>query len=244
MSKYALVSGASRGIGKAIAIQLVKDFNYTILLNYNNNHTAAKEVKLEIEALGGKAVLMPFNVADGNAVKASLDQWKEQNPEAVIEVLVNNAGITKDNLMMWMEESEFDDVVQTSLKGFFHLSKYVLEEMIAQRYGRIINVASVSGLKGNTGQVNYSAAKGGLIAATKSLAQEVARRKVTVNAVAPGFIKSDMTAELDQKMMKKMIPMQRFGEAQEVADVVAFLASPKASYVTGEVININGGIYS
>ncbi|EGV42923.1 3-oxoacyl-ACP reductase FabG [Bizionia argentinensis JUB59] len=242
--KCALVTGGSRGIGKAICKQLAQDSDYHILINYNSNETAALETKKDIEALGNTAEIIQFNVANAEQVKTALNTWQEQNKEALIEVLVNNAGITKDGLFMWMPAEDWHDVVNTSLHGFYNVTNHLIQKMLRNRYGRIINVASVSGVKGTAGQTNYSAAKGALVAATKALAQEVAKRKITVNAVAPGFIKSDMTANLDEKELKSMIPVNRFGEPEEVAYAVSFLASKKASYITGEVLNINGGIYS
>ena len=244
MRKCALVTGASRGIGKAIAIQLSKDHSYHILINYSNNTDAAVSTKDEIIEAGGSAELIQFNVQEKENVSDCLREWKENNPDDRIEVLVNNAGVTKDNLLLWMQEDEWDDVVDVSLKGFYNVTNWVLQEMIKLRSGRIINITSISGLKGNSGQTNYSAAKGGLIAASKSLSQEVARRGITVNAVAPGFIHSDMTKHLPEKELKKFIPLRRFGSTEEVAHLVSFIASDKAAYITGEVININGGIYS
>jgi 3-oxoacyl-[acyl-carrier protein] reductase len=173
-----------------------------------------------------------------------LNEWQETNKNAIIEVIVNNAGITKDGLFMWMKPEDWSDVINTSLNGFYNVTNHLLQKLLVNRYGRIINMVSVSGLKGTAGQTNYSAAKGAVIGATKALAQEVAKRNITVNAVAPGFIRTDMTGELDEKELKKMIPANRFGEAEEVAHIVSFLASEKSSYITGEVININGGIYS
>lgn len=243
-NKYALVTGGSRGIGKEIGKKLAQDLGYHILINYTSNDEAARETQAEIEALGGKASLLKFNVTQSEDVKKSLDQWHADNPEGLIEVLVNNAGITKDGMFMWMEEEQWKNVLDVSLNGFYHLSKALIQKMLRNRYGRIVNLVSVSGQKGNPGQVNYSAAKAGVIGATKALAQEVAKRNVTVNAVAPGFIRTDMTKELPEDELKKMIPMNRFGEAEEVANLVSFLASKKASYITGEIININGGIYS
>lgn len=242
--KCALVTGGSRGIGKAICKQLAQDFDYHILINYNRNEAAALETKKEVEAFGKTAEIIQFDVADAHQVKSTLDAWQEQNKEALIEVIVNNAGITKDGLFMWMPAEDWQDVINTSLHGFYNVTNHLIQKMLRNRYGRIINVASVSGVKGTAGQTNYSAAKGALVAATKALAQEVAKRNITVNAVAPGFIKSDMTASLDEKELKNMIPVNRFGEPEEVAYAVSFLASKKASYITGEVININGGIYS
>ena len=194
--------------------------------------------------MGGTGQLLRFDVTDKEQTERVLSQWQEANKEAQVEVIVNNAGITRDGLFMWMPYEEWDKVLKTTLDGFYHVTHFFLQKMLRQRTGRIINVASVSGVKGTAGQVNYSAAKGALVAATKALAQEVAKRNITVNAVAPGFIQTDMTAELDEKELSKLIPMGRFGKVQEVAELVSFLASEKASYITGEVIHINGGIYS
>ncbi|WP_299887307.1 3-oxoacyl-ACP reductase FabG [uncultured Lacinutrix sp.] len=242
--KCVLVTGGSRGIGKAICSQLAKDSEYHILINYNSNEDEAKNTLKEVEAAGNTGEIMQFNVSDANDVKTKLDTWQEENKDAIIEVVVNNAGITKDGLFMWMPQEDWQSVINTSLNGFFNVTNHLIQKMLRNRYGRIISIASVSGVKGTPGQTNYSAAKGAIVAATKALSQEVAKRNITVNAVAPGFIKSDMTADLDEKELKKLVPANRFGEAQEVADLVSFLVSKKASYITGEVININGGIYS
>ena len=242
--KYALVTGGSRGIGKAIAIKLAADLGYHILLNYHSNIEAAEATAKIIQQSNFTCDLLKFDVADAEATKNSLENWQKSNPEAVVEVIVNNAGITKDGLFMWMGEEDWHSVINTSLNGFYNVTQQLVKSMLQKRYGRIINIVSLSGVKGNPGQVNYSAAKGAVISATKALAQEIGKRKVTVNAVAPGFITSDMTADFDEKELKKMIPLQRFGDAEEVADLVSFLASKKASYITGEVININGGLYS
>jgi 3-oxoacyl-[acyl-carrier protein] reductase len=242
--KCALITGGSRGIGKAICIQLAKDTDYHILINYNNNEEAAKDTLKEVEAAGNSGEIIAFNVSDSEQVKFKLDQWQENNPEAFIEVIINNAGITKDGLFMWMPKEDWQNVIDTSLNGFFNVTNHLIQKMLRNRFGRIVNIASVSGVKGTPGQTNYSAAKGAIVAATKALSQEVAKRNITVNAVAPGLIKSDMTADLDENELKKLVPANRFGEAQEVADLVSFLVSKKSSYITGEVININGGIYS
>jgi 3-oxoacyl-[acyl-carrier protein] reductase len=167
----------------------------------------------------------------------------ENNPNSNIEVLVNNAGITRDNLFPWVSEKDWDDVINTSVKGMYNCTQAVISKMLRNRSGRIINIASLSGLKGVPGQTNYSAAKGAMIAATKALSQEIAKRNITVNAIAPGFIISDMTSDLNEAELKKMVPANRFGKAEEVAYLASFLASEKAAYITGEVININGGIY-
>lgn len=241
--KYALVTGGSRGIGKAICLQLAQDSEYHILINYNTNKEAALETLNAIAALGGKASLLPFDVTNYESVKSALDQWKANNDNAVIEVLVNNAGITKDQLFLWLSPNDWSQVINTSVNGFYNVTHNLIQDMLLNKFGRIINMVSVSGLKGTPGQVNYSAAKGAVIAATKALAQEVAKKNITVNAVAPGFIKSDMTSHLDEKELRKTIPAHRFGDPEEVAHLVSFLASKKASYITGETISINGGIY-
>lgn len=242
--KYALVTGGSRGIGQAIALKLAEDLDYNILLNYQSNKQAALDSQQLIIAKSVRCELLKFDVSNYEEVSTAIEKWQINNPEAEIEVLVNNAGITKDGLFLWMKPEDWQSVINTSLNGFYNCTQAVIKNMLTQRYGRIINIVSLSGLKGNPGQVNYSAAKGAVIAATKALAQEIGKRKVTVNAVAPGFVHSDMTADFDEAELKKMIPLNRFGEAEEVADLVSFLASKKASYITGEVININGGLYS
>lgn len=240
----ALVTGASRGLGRAIAVQLALDHGLYILVNYSSNLVAAEETLAEIRANGGDGELLQFNVQTKQEVDDALNNWRENNPERFISVLVNNAGVTRDGLFMWMPESDWDEVMNISAKGLFNVTQNAIQQMLRKRSGRIVNVASVSGMKGVAGQTNYSAAKGAIISATKALAQEVAKRKITVNAVAPGFITSDMTKELNEAELKQMIPMNRFGKADEVAHLVSFLCSDKAAYITGEVININGGIYS
>ncbi|REA59442.1 3-oxoacyl-ACP reductase FabG [Dyadobacter luteus] len=240
----ALVTGASRGLGRAIAVQLALDHGLYILVNYSSNLAAAEETLAEIRANGGDGELLQFNVQTKQEVDEALNTWRENNPERFISVLVNNAGVTRDGLFMWMPESDWDEVMNISAKGLFNVTQNAIQQMLRKRSGRIVNVASVSGMKGVAGQTNYSAAKGAIISATKALAQEVAKRKITVNAVAPGFIISDMTKELNEAELKQMIPMNRFGKADEVAHLVSFLCSDKAAYITGEVININGGIYS
>lgn len=242
--KCALVTGASRGIGRAIAIQLSKDLNLHILINYASNKAAAEETLSLIQQGGGTGELLHFDVKDGAAVKDAVESWYSSNPEGIIHVLVNNAGITKDNLFPWVTEDDWDAVLNTSLKGMYNCTQAIIQRMLRQRSGRIINIASLSGLKGVPGQTNYSAAKGGMIAATKALSQEIAKRNITVNAIAPGFIESDMTSDLDMNELKKMVPANRFGKVEEVAYLASFLASEKAAYITGEVININGGIYA
>lgn len=242
--KCLLVTGGSRGIGSAICKKLAVESNYHILINYHSNQTAAEETLQEIQKLGATGEILGFDVANFEQVKDVLTKWQETNPEAIVEAIVNNAGITKDGLFMWMTPEDWNGVVNTSLNGFFNVTQFFIQKMLRNKYGRIVNMVSVSGVKGTAGQTNYSAAKGAIVAATKALAQEVAKRNITVNAVAPGFIRTDMTSELDEKELLKLIPVNRFGEAEEVADLVSFLISKKSSYITGEIININGGIYS
>ncbi|MDR1129404.1 MAG: 3-oxoacyl-ACP reductase FabG [Prevotellaceae bacterium] len=240
--KCALVTGGSRGIGKAVSIA-VAELGYHVLINYKSSEAEALDTLNKIESKGGTGELIPFDVADRAGVDSALDAWMQNNPDSKIIVLVNNAGIKNDSLLIWMQESQWKDVIDTSLNGFFHITQKLLIPMLSNKFGRIINIVSVSGLKGLAGQTNYSAAKAGVIGATKALAQEVARKGVTVNAVAPGFIRTDMTKDVPEKELAKTIPVQRFGEPEEVADLVAFLASDKSSYITGEVISINGGLY-
>lgn len=242
--KCAIVTGGSRGIGRAICIKLAEEKNYHILINYASNETAANETLAKVEELGATGEILKFDVGNTEETKTVLTDWQDRNPDAVVEVIVNNAGITRDGLFMWMQKEDWNSVINTSLDGFFNVTNFFIQKLLRNKYGRIINMVSVSGVKGTAGQTNYSAAKGAVVGATKALAQEVAKRNVTVNAVAPGFIKTDMTQEFNEEELKAMIPANRFGEAEEVADLVAFLASKKSSYITGEVININGGIYS
>jgi len=240
---YALVTGGSRGIGKCICIELSRQ-GYSVIINYNANDEAANETKLIIEQSGGIAQLLKFDVSNVEAVDLALDNWSNQHPGKYIEVLVNNAGIRNDNLMIFMQNSDWDAVINTNLTGFFYVTRRLLKEMLTNRSGRIVNVVSLSGIKGMPGQTNYSAAKAGIIGASKALAQEVGKRNITVNCVAPGFINTDMTENIDENNYKQLIPLARFGTPVEVADLVAFLVSKKASYITGEVISINGGLYT
>jgi len=240
---YALVTGGSRGIGKCICIELSKQ-GYPIIINYAANDEAANETKKIIEAQGGIVELLKFDVSNVEEVDNALDKWSEEHPRQIIEVLINNAGIRNDNLMIFMQNSDWDQVINTNLTGFFYVTRRILKDMLTNRYGRIVNVVSLSGLKGMPGQTNYSAAKAGIIGASKALAQEVGKRNITVNCVAPGFVKTDMIQNINEDDYKKLIPLNRFGEPEEVADLVAFLASKKASYITGEVISINGGLYT
>lgn len=242
--KCAIVTGGSRGIGSAICVKLAQEQNYHIIINYTSNGAAANDTLQKVIEAGATGEILKFDVSNYEETQSVLNSWQDNNPDAVVEVIVNNAGITRDGLFMWMQPEDWNSVINTSLNGFFNVTNFFIQKMLRNKYGRIINMVSVSGLKGTAGQTNYSAAKGAVIGATKALAQEVAKRKITVNAVAPGFIKTDMTQEFDENELKQMIPANRFGEAEEVADLVAFLASDKAGYITGEVININGGIYS
>lgn len=241
--KYALVTGGSRGIGRAICVKLA-EMGYTVLINYQSNIAAAQETQQLIADKGGASELLPFDVSQPEAIEKALDTWTEAHPDDYIDVLVNNAGIRRDTLMIFMQNEDWDGVVDTTLNGFFYTTRRLLKGMLGHRHGRIVNMVSLSGIKGLPGQVNYSAAKAAVIGATKALAQEVASRKITVNAVAPGFIATDMTKELNEAELKKMIPTGRFGRPEEVADLVGFLASDQASYITGEVISINGGLYT
>ena len=239
--RYALVTGGSRGIGRAICIKLAA-MGYPVVINYLSNQEAAEATKSAIEQMGGTAQLLRFDISNPQAIEEAIEMWEDSHPNDYIAVLVNNAGIRRDNLMVFMQNSEWHNVIDTTLNGFFYTTRRVLKGMMTKRFGRIINITSLSGLKGMPGQCNYSAAKAALIGATKALAQEVAPRKVTVNAVAPGFIESDMTKELPKEELAKMVPMKRFGKPEEVASLVGFLAGEESSYITGEVISINGGL--
>jgi 3-oxoacyl-[acyl-carrier protein] reductase len=243
MIKVALISGGSRGIGRAIAIRLASE-GIHVIINYLKNEDAARDTLDQIKKEGGSAELMQFDVSLYDEIEVALNKWKKNNPDKTIQILVNNAGIRKDNLFVFMEKGQWHDVLSTNLDSFYFLTRQVIQDMVLHKFGRIINIVSLSGEKGMAGQVNYSAAKGGLIAATKALAQEVGKKNVTVNAVSPGFIQTDMTHDLDEAELKRNIPMNRFGEADEVAHLVAFLVSERAGYITGEVISINGGLYT
>lgn len=241
--KYALVTGGSRGIGKSVCLELAS-MGYPVIVNFTSNQAAAEETCKLIQENGGSAESMKFDVSNVEEVDNALMQWQEQHPEDYIAVLVNNAGIREDTMMMWMQNSQWENIIGIHLNGFFYVTRRILKDMLTKRFGRIINVVSLSGLKGLPGQTNYSAAKAGVIGATKALAQEVGKRGVTVNAVAPGYISTDMTKDLDEKMLKEMVPLNRFGKPEEVAYLVGFLASEKSAYITGEVISINGGLYT
>ncbi len=241
--KYALVTGASRGLGRAIAVRLAQ-MGYHILINYAGNTAAAEETLRLVREAGTDGELWCFDVADREKATATIQAWQEAHDEEYIEVCVNNAGIRRDGVMALMPFEDYTRVIDITLQGFFNVTQPLLPAMQFHKFGRIINMASVSGIKGLPGQTNYSAAKGGIIAATKALAQEVAKKNVTVNALAPGFIKTDMVEGLDEASLKKTIPAGRFGQPEEVAEAVAFLVSPLAGYVTGNVISINGGLYT
>jgi 3-oxoacyl-[acyl-carrier protein] reductase len=217
---------------------------YPLLINYAANQEAAQETKALVEAQSGTAELLPFDVAAVAEVDTALNGWAVAHPDDYIAVLVNNAGIRQDMMMVFMQNEQWRRVLDVTLNGFFYVTRRLLKDMLTKRYGRIVNVVSLSGIKGLPGQTNYSAAKAAVIGATKALAQEVGSRKVTVNAVAPGFIATDMTKDLDESQLKAMIPVGRFGQPEEVAALVGFLASEQAGYITGEVVSINGGIYT
>lgn len=238
---YALITGGSRGIGRAIAERLSRD-GYTVVINYHSNTLAAEQTRDAIESAGGKAELLQFDVTNGTAIETALTAWDNAHPGEHIRVLVNNAGIRRDGLLVFTGEQEWHDVINTTTNGFYYTTHHVLTGMLRARNGRIVNITSVSGVSGLPGQVNYSAAKAALIGATKALSKEVAARKVTVNAVAPGFICTDMTADLDEQELKKTIPAGRFGKPEEVAALVSFLCSEEAAYITGQVISIAGGM--
>ncbi len=241
--KYALVTGGSRGIGRAICVKLA-EMGYYVIINFTSKADEAENTLKLVREKGSDGEIMKFNVADQAEVENSIGVWLDKNPDKTIEVLVNNAGIRKDQLLMWMSNEEWNSVLGVNLGGFFNVTRLIIKGMLVKKYGRVVNVVSLSGLKGLPGQTNYSASKAGVIGATKALSQEVGRRGITVNAVAPGFIKTEMTEGFNEKDFKQLIPMARFGTSEEVAEVVGFLASEKASYVTGQVISVNGGLYS
>ena len=242
--KYALVTGGSRGLGRAVCLKVAK-MGIPVLINYQSNEAAAQEVKALVEAEGVSAELLRFDVRVKQEVDDALSRWEEVHPDDYIAYLVNNAGIRRDGMLFMMPEQDWHDVLDITLNGFYNVTTHLLPKMMMRKHGgRIVNMSSLSGLKGLPGQTNYSAAKAALIGATKALAQEVAPRGVTVNAIAPGFIETDMTKDLPQDELKKMIPVGRFGRPEEVAALTGFLLSDEAAYITGEVISINGGLYT
>ena len=242
--KYALVTGGSRRLGRAICLELAEQ-GIPVIINYQSNQQAAEEVKQLCEAKGVEATLMKCDVSKMDQVDACIDEWEAAHPDDYIAYLVNNAGIRRDNMMFMMPAEDWHAVLNTSLDALYYVTRKVLPKMMMRRHGgSIVNMASLSGLKGLPGQTNYSATKAGIIGATKALAQEVAARDINVNAVAPGFIESDMTKDLDVDTLKQQVPCKRFGKPEEVANLVCFLLSDKARYITGEVVSINGGLYT
>jgi 3-oxoacyl-[acyl-carrier protein] reductase len=241
--KYALVTGGSRGIGKAICLKLAQ-MNYHVLINYVIHQTDAEDTLSKIIAAGGTGELLKFDISNQPEVEKYLEDWNSRHSEDYIEVLINNAGIRQDALLVFMSNEQWTNVLNTNLNSFFFLTRVLCKRMVTHKYGRIINIVSLSGLKGLPGQCNYSAAKAGVIAASKSLAQELGKKNITVNCVAPGFIKTEMIKDLDENKISSFIPLNRFGMPEEVACTVAFLASKDASYITGEVISVNGGLYT
>lgn len=243
MTKVALITGASRGIGREIALTFAKN-GYNVVVNYHGNEDKALAVKAEVEALGQEALVVKANVADESDVKAMVKTTVDRFGQ--IDVVVNNAGITRDNLLMRMKEADFDAVIDTNLKGVFFMMKAVARPMMKQKGGAIVNLSSVVGLSGNPGQINYVAAKSGVIGMTKSAAKELAAKQIRVNAVAPGFITTDMTEALsdEQKaLLLNQIPLKALGEPKQVAEAVYFLASDAASYITGQTLSVDGGMY-
>ena len=237
--RTAIVTGASRGIGRAIAVELARDGCY-VIINYRSNDDAAAETLALVKGAGGEGEVVKFDVADSAEAEKGINDIIERFP--VIDILVNNAGITADNLFLMMPESDWDRVIATTLNGFYNMTKPVLKRMLRQKHGSVVSIASVAGIIGNKGQANYSAAKAGLIGANRSIAAEVAKKGIRMNVVAPGLIETDMIKDAPVEMIKNIIPMGRIGKPEEVAKVVRFLCSDDASYVTGQVIGVNGGM--
>lgn len=241
-NKVALVTGASRGIGREIAMMLAKE-GASVIINYNGSRERAEEVKNSIESEGGKAFLYPCDVSDFQSCEAMAKDIVKTHGR--LDILVNNAGITRDNLIMKMKEEDFDAVLNVNLKGTFNTIRHFSRQMLKQKSGKIINISSVSGILGNAGQANYAASKAGVIGLTKTMARELCSRGITVNAVAPGFVETEMTEVLSEDIKEaacKQIPLGRFGKPSEIAAMVAFLASEKADYITGQVISVDGGM--
>lgn len=243
MRKYAIVTGGSRGIGRAVVLKLAKA-GYHVVINYRSNDAEAKKTLEAVREAGSDGELLRFDVASKAEINEVLSAWIENNKDKTVEVLVNNAGIRKDNLLMTMSDEDWTSVLNTNLDSFFYVTRLIVPLMLFKRYGRIVNVVSLSGIKGLPGQTNYSASKAGVIGASKALAQEIGRKGITVNCVAPGFIKTEMTEGIEENNFQNIIPLKRFGEADEVAEAVLFLASKGASYITGEVLSVNGGLHT
>lgn len=249
--KYALVTGGSRGIGRAICVQLARD-GYSVIINYKSNHEAANETKRLIESEGGRAELLPFDVANPDAINTALSQWEQAHKDEYIEVMIHNAGISRDDMFLDIDSEDWHHVIDTGLNAFYYINQRLLPEMILHRGGRIVVISSIAALRGYNGRVNHSAVKAALIGATKALAVEVAPKNITINAIAPGLIMTDIhrdylrlqqkTEEEAMESYKAFIPMQRIGNPEEVANVASFLVSEKASYVTGQVISVDGGL--
>jgi len=239
-NKYALVTGGSRGIGRATCLELAR-MGYHILINYRSNTEAAAETARQVNAIGQIAICLQFDIGNEEEVGGALDKWIAENPNCTIEVLINNAGLRRDNLFVWINKQEWESVFNTNVNGFYHVSRRVLRAMVKQRYGRIVNVVSMAGVLGPQGLTHYAASKAALIAATKSLSKEVGKRNVTVNAVAPGYIRTEMIADVNEEERSKIIPVKRFGEPEEVASLIGFLCSSRAGFITGETMHIDGG---
>ncbi len=239
-NRFALVTGGSRGIGRATCLELAEQ-GYNIILNYRSNEEAALEAKALVEAKNVRVDLLKFDISDPAQVDEKLLGWIDENKDCSIDVLVNNAGTRRDNLFIWIDKKEWDHVIDTNVTGFYNVSRHVLKKMVLQRRGRIINIVSNSAQEGLKGQTHYSASKAALIAATKALSKEVGKRNITVNAISPGYIDTEMIQDLNENDIKKFIPLQRFGKPKEVADLIGFLVSNKANYISGQVVTIDGG---